>query len=151
MGEKIKSIINWYNRLSGFVKAVTFVIGFAGSVYGGVVTYNHFVIKKYTVQLAKEDRDSKLDTIIKYFVDKKLGDANFQNGVFTRLAHVSDSLRLVNTSIRGLTTINANLKDWLLLHASTKEDVNAIWKLFDTEKKNGNGYSFNGTVQPVSK
>ena len=151
MKQWITNIKTWYASLSGFVKAVTFIATFAGSVYGGVIAYNHFVINKYTQHQAIEVRDRQLDTIIKYFADKKVNDVNFQNEIFIKLAHVSDSLRLVNTNINQLTYINANLKQWLLTHASTKDDVNAIWKLFDTEKKNGTGYSFNGTVQTVNK
>ena len=139
MDKWIENIVKWYKSLSGFVKAVSFLIAFGGSVYGGVVAYNHFVIKKYTAQQAKEVRDHKLYTIIKYFTDKKLNDVNFQSEIFVRFAQFSDSLQLVHKSIRGLSTINANLKDWLILHASTKEDVSRIWQMFDVEKKNEHG------------
>jgi len=128
----------WITQLSAVAKIVTVLISFIVGVVGGVIAYNKYIIKHYEQEQA----------VIQQTEEFKSMQHNFKV-VIDSLGILSNEVRSIkpeivniNTSINDLNKKNNNLKGYMMESAKTTDELLKIVKIWETEKKNYDPYSY---------
>jgi len=119
----------WWGKVSGIVKVLSGVIAVASAITGVVSWNNSLVIKKYNERVNEQVSADANKTVA-----KKVDSLVVRFDSFIKTQHEYNT----NTSAKldQIVTSQLALKKYMVEKASTKEDVDQIWQIFDDIKKN---------------
>ena len=125
IGQIISGFTNWG-------KALTIAFSIMIGASGGIVAYNKWIIQRH-------NEDQTIENTIVEFGEMQ---QNF-NVVIDSIASLSFETRAIkneieqtNNEIYNLTKANNNLRAYMIEHATSKDDILEVLRIWDGEKKN---------------